>query len=94
MRGRCWARPYSIMGTVEEGARRGRIIGVPTANLRPDSQRLIPADGVYATWAFLPDSCTDRPRASVTNIGVRPTVDGRLRRIETHLMDFPDAGES
>jgi len=87
-------RPYSIAGTVEEGARRGRIIGVPTANLRPDSQRLIPADGVYATWAFLPHSCTDQPRASVTNVGVRPTVDGRQRRIETHLLDFPVAGES
>ncbi len=92
--GQMLGRPYSIVGIVEEGARRGRIIGVPTANLRPDSQRLIPADGVYATWAFLPDSCTDQPRASVTNMGVRPTVDGRVRRIETHLLDFPGAGET
>lgn len=92
--GQMLGRPYSIVGIVEEGARRGRIIGVPTANLRPDSQRLIPADGVYATWAYLPDGCTDQPRASVTNIGVRPTVDGRVRRIETHLLDFPGAGET
>ena len=92
--GQMLGRPYSIVGIVEEGARRGRIIGVPTANLRPDAQRLIPADGVYATWVCLPDSCTNRPRASVTNIGVRPTVGGRQRRIETHLLDFPGAGES
>ena len=87
-------RLYPIAGIVEEGERRGRTIGVPTANLRPIPQRLIPADGVYATWAHLPDSCTAKPRASVTNIGVRPTVDGRRRRIETHLLDFPAAGES
>jgi riboflavin kinase/FMN adenylyltransferase len=103
-------RPYPIVGVVEEGERRGRTIGVPTANIRPAPQRLIPADGVYATWAHLPDliaakcppdgvsgnqnSCSTKPRASVTNIGVRPTVDGRQRRIETHLLDFPAAGES
>ncbi len=87
-------RPYQIAGVVEEGARRGREIGVPTANIRPIPQRLIPANGVYATWAYLPDSCSTNPRASVTNIGVRPTVDGRQRRIETHLLDFPPTGES
>ena len=87
-------RPYQIAGVVEEGARRGREIGVPTANIRPIPQRLIPANGVYATWAYLPGSCLTNPRVSVTNIGVRPTVDGRQRRIETHLLDFPLAGES
>ena len=87
-------RPYPIVGVVEEGERRGRTIGVPTANIRPAPQQLIPADGVYATWAHLPEGCSTKPRASVTNIGVRPTVDGRQRRIETHLLDFPAAGES
>ena len=87
-------RLYPLVGVVEEGARRGRAIGVPTANIRPAPQRLVPADGVYATWAYLPDGSSTTPRPSVTNIGVRPTVDGRLRRIETHLLDFPAAGES
>ena len=87
-------RPYQVAGIVEEGERRGRQIGVPTANLRPAPQKLIPADGVYVTWAYLPDNCSSHPRASVTNIGVRPTVDGRRRRIETHLLDYPPAGES
>ncbi|MCY4082118.1 MAG: bifunctional riboflavin kinase/FAD synthetase [Caldilineaceae bacterium] len=87
-------RPYQIAGIVEEGERRGRQIGVPTANIRPIPQKLVPADGVYVTWAYLPDSCSPHPRASVTNIGVRPTVDGRRRRIETHLLDYPAAGES
>lgn len=94
-------RPYCMMGIVEEGERRGRTIGVPTANIRPLPQRLLPADGVYATWAYLQD---DNPggnqydnaalaRASVTNIGTRPTVDGRQHRVETHLLDFPGPGE-
>ena len=87
-------RPYQFAGAVEEGERRGRQIGVPTANLRPTPQKLIPADGVYVTWAYLPDNCSSHPRASVTNIGVRPTVDGRRRRIETHLLDYPRADES
>lgn len=87
-------RPYQITGAVEEGERRGREIGVPTANIRPIPHKLIPANGVYSTWAYLPDNCAPHPRASVTNIGVRPTVDGRRRRIETHLLDYPAAGES
>ncbi len=87
-------RPYQITGAVEEGERRGREIGVPTANIRPVPHKLVPANGVYSTWAYLPDSCSPHPRASVTNIGVRPTVDGRRRRIETHLLDYPTAGES
>lgn len=108
-------RPYRILGIVEEGERRGRVLGVPTANIRPLPQRLLPADGVYATWAYLQDDSDAAPhaahhvahnanphanlnaglaRASVTNIGVRPTVDGRQHRVETHLLDFPGAGES
>lgn len=93
-------RPYRVMGIVEEGERRGRTIGVPTANIRPLPQRLLPADGVYATWAYLQDEQDDKQdenaglaRASVTNIGTRPTVDGRQHRVETHLLDFPGPGE-
>ena len=86
-------RPYRVMGIVEEGERRGRTIGVPTANIRPLPQRLLPADGVYATWAYLQDDNAGLARASVTNIGTRPTVDGRQHRVETHLLDFPGPGE-
>lgn len=98
-------RPYRVMGIVEEGERRGRTIGVPTANIRPLPQRLLPADGVYATWAYLQDdkhndnqddkqgNTAGLARASVTNIGIRPTVDGRQHRVETHLLDFPGPGE-
>ena len=37
---------------------------------------------------------TRRAYASVTNIGYRPTVNGRSRRLESHLLDFPAPGES
>lgn len=91
-------RDYSISGVVVEGDHRGRTIGIPTANLRVAEERLLPADGVYATWAWTGDPAgalwATLRLAGVTNIGMRPTVGGRERRVECHLFDFPRAGES
>lgn len=87
-------RNYSISGVVVEGDRRGRTIGIPTANLRVDEERLLPADGVYANWVWPDDPATAPWLAGVTNIGMRPTVGGRERRVECHIFDFPQAGES
>lgn len=72
---------YAIDGIVVDGARRGRTIGFPTANLQTDNE-LLPPHGVYATTATLDGVIY----SSVTNIGVRPTVDqsGRVT-IETHI---------
>jgi riboflavin kinase/FMN adenylyltransferase len=70
---------------VVEGDKRGRTIGFPTANLDPDDpNKLIPADGVYATRAWVDKV----PYSSMTNIGIRPTVDGKSHKIETHIIDF------
>lgn len=78
-------RPYTLMGHVTEGDKRGRTIGFPTANIEPDyADKLIPADGVYATRVWLEKV----PYSAMTNIGFRPTVDGKTRKIETHLIDF------
>lgn len=87
-------RNYQVSGEVVEGDRRGRQIGVPTANLRPPVNKLIPANGVYATRAHVFVGDQVHIYNSATNIGVRPTVDGLHHRIETHLLDFPPAGES
>jgi riboflavin kinase / FMN adenylyltransferase len=77
---------YYIDGTVVEGDRRGRTIGFPTANLRSDNE-LLPPHGVYATTATIRGVV----RASVTNVGVRPTVDSSGRtHVETHLFNFHD----
>jgi riboflavin kinase/FMN adenylyltransferase len=75
---------YYIDGTVVEGDRRGRTIGFPTANLQSDNE-LLPPHGVYATTLTIDGVI----HASVTNIGVRPTVAASgAPTIETHLFDF------
>jgi riboflavin kinase/FMN adenylyltransferase len=75
---------YWLDGRVEPGARRGAQIGFPTANLCSDNE-LLPPLGVYATTATVGEIVYP----SVTNIGVRPTVDtsGRVT-VETHIFDF------
>jgi riboflavin kinase/FMN adenylyltransferase len=75
---------YYIDGGVVAGDRRGRSLGFPTANLTTENE-LLPPHGVYATTATL-DGVV---RPSVTNIGLRPTVDASGRAaIETHIFDF------
>jgi riboflavin kinase/FMN adenylyltransferase len=75
---------YFIDGTVVRGDQRGRTIGFPTANVSTTNE-LLPPLGVYATTA----SIGGVVYPSVTNVGVRPTVDdsGRVS-IETHIFDF------
>lgn len=77
-------RAYDLAGVVVEGDKRGRTIGVPTANLRV-TRELLPKVGVYATRAHLEDG---RTFDSVTNIGLRPTFQGQDVRIEAHLLGF------
>jgi riboflavin kinase/FMN adenylyltransferase len=86
-------RAYRAAGVVRRGDQRGRTVGIPTANIQPAADKLLPGDGVYATRARLAtfDRVYDLP--SVTNIGVRPTVDGLHRRMETHILDFPPPGQ-
>lgn len=95
-------RPYSLTGLVVDGDKRGRTIGVPTANLKIDPKRQLPADGVYATRSWIKPNSEQKedlqlaciPFDSVTNLGMRPTVNGREHRFETHLLDFPPTGET
>jgi len=75
---------YSLDGTVVRGDQRGRTIGFPTANLCTENE-LLPPHGVYATTIRIRDIV----HASVTNVGVRPTVDNSGRTtIETHIFKF------
>ena len=77
-------RPYQVWGTVTPGAQRGRTIGFPTANLTFPPGRLVPANGVYACWAWR----EARGTPAVVNVGVRPTFDNAHRSIEAFLLDF------
>lgn len=83
-------RPYSLSGHVVGGAKRGRQLGIPTANLSLWEQRLIPALGIYVNWATV----GNRRWGAVTSIGVRPTFEdgGPTPVIEAHLLDY-DGGE-
>jgi riboflavin kinase / FMN adenylyltransferase len=75
---------YSLDGTVMRGDQRGRTIGFPTANLCSDNE-LLPPHGVYATTTRIRDVMYP----SVTNVGVRPTVDSSGRTVvETHIFNF------
>jgi riboflavin kinase/FMN adenylyltransferase len=78
------ARYYSVSGTVAHGAKRGRDLGFPTANVDVPTDRVVPADGIYAAYARLEN---ERCRA-VVNIGVRPTFDNGARSVEAYLLDF------
>ncbi|HUL49053.1 MAG TPA: bifunctional riboflavin kinase/FAD synthetase [Gemmatimonadales bacterium] len=78
-------RPYSLMGTVERGAGRGRTIGVPTLNLAsPDPRKLLPPDGVYAVRV----NWRGTRYGGMMNQGPRPTFGVAERALEVHLFDF------
>jgi riboflavin kinase / FMN adenylyltransferase len=73
--------PFLFEGEVVAGDRRGRELGMPTANLVPDERYVVPGHGVYAAWAH------DHPAA--VNVGVRPTFEtGRGLLVEAHLIGF------
>lgn len=96
--GRMLGRWHAVSGMVVRGKARGRTIGFPTANVRPDPG-LLPPDGVYATVltvrsAGLPESGHALP--SVANLGTNPTFthgeDAPERTLEVHVLDR-DLGE-
>ncbi len=76
--------PHLIRGTVVEGRKLGRTIGIPTANVDPGEKRLMPRSGVYAAKVYFGDQC----RLAVVNIGSRPTVGGHRVTVEPWILDF------
>lgn len=77
-------RPFTLGGPVVQGDQRGRTIGFPTANIGIGPDRLLPANGVYATYAHLGDA----RHLAATNIGERPTFGVNAKTVEAHLLDF------
>ena len=74
----------TVSGIVVHGAARGRELGFPTANLTPESEGLIPADGVYAGW--LTDAGTRYPAA--ISVGDNPTFEGvPKKQFEAYVLD-------
>ncbi len=91
-------RWYALSGTVVTGARRGRSLGFPTANIASDST-LMSANGVYATFLSVWDETSalfGRVWPSVTNVGTNPTFshgEPQAPWLETHVLD-EDLGEA
>jgi riboflavin kinase/FMN adenylyltransferase len=83
---RLMGHPYSLHGPVVIGDRRGRTIDVPTANIEYSSDKLIPANGIYACWAEL----DGQKFCAATNVGFNPTFtpDKQTANVEAHLLDF------
>lgn len=78
-------RPYRLNGTVIHGDKRGKKIGYPTANIKPEHpKKIIPKDGVYAVKVRVEDEWYK----GMMNIGRRPTFEGEVRMLEVHLFDF------
>lgn len=81
---RILGRPYELEGTVVRGDQRGRQIGFPTANL--DTPNLLPADGVYAAIATLPDG---RALPAAVHVGPRATFNSAARTVEAYVIGWP-----
>jgi riboflavin kinase/FMN adenylyltransferase len=79
-------KPFRVAGRVVEGAKRGRQLGIPTANIAVGEEMATPAVGVYACRA----QAGPWQGNAVVNIGFRPTFDGGEARpiVEAHLLDF------
>lgn len=82
--GRLLGHIPTVRGEVVHGAARGRELGFPTANLSPDSEGLVPADGVYAGW--LVDGDVRYPAA--ISVGNNPTFEGvPQKQVEAYVID-------
>jgi riboflavin kinase/FMN adenylyltransferase len=78
-------RPYGVVGRVEQGERRGRLLGVPTINLSAIPHRkLLPPDGVYAVRV----EWRGGGGGGMMNQGPRPTFQDGRRVLEAHIFDF------
>lgn len=85
MAGKLLGRSYSITGTVESGKKLGRKLGMPTLNLYPPKEKLLPPNGVYFSKVL----CGQEEYKGITNIGRKPTVnDTGSVSVETYLYDF------
>ena len=82
---RLLGRPFALAGEIRTGTGQGRKLVVPTLNLATE-QECLPKNGVYATESVV----GGKTYLAATNVGLRPTFDGRRLAIESHLFDFSE----
>ena len=75
---------YQLNGRIRHGDKRGRTIGFPTLNMKVP-EHIAPQLGVYAVKVH---GLSESPLNGVSNLGMRPTVDGTENRLETHIFNF------
>ncbi len=75
---------YFISGEIVSGMRLGKNLGFPTINISPPSEKFLPPNGVYHSVTDIDGSIYK----SISNIGVKPTVDGKSLGVETYILDF------
>ncbi len=83
--GRMLGRPFALSGEIQRGTGQGRKLVVPTLNLAWD-QELVPGRGVYASEAVV----GGKLYRAATNVGLRPTFQGHVLTVESHLLDFSE----
>jgi riboflavin kinase/FMN adenylyltransferase len=84
-------RPHRVEGVVVRGARRGRELGFPTANLETLPHTAIPRDGVYAGHLLCDsEQYPDVRWPAAISIGTNPTFDGDERTVEAYALDRDD----
>ena len=78
-------RPFSLTGKVIKGKQLGRKIHFPTINQTPESDKMLPGNGVYISRLDI----GNEKYFGVTNIGVKPTVKSdKIRNVETYILDY------
>lgn len=77
-------RLFSVEGIVVHGKKLGRKIGYPTANINVDSDKAVPAKGVYETEVDVDGNIF----IGATNVGNNPTVNDKTLRVESYLVGF------
>ena len=79
---------YSLQGPVIRGDGRGKKIGVPTANIDYPREKVIPAKGIYAGWAYV----NSEKYMAAISIGVNPTFtpDKQIPSVEAYILDFDE----
>jgi riboflavin kinase/FMN adenylyltransferase len=77
-------RPFQVVGEVEHGRALGRTIGFPTANVPTPSYKILPPNGVYASYTTV-DGVKYK---SITNVGVKPGSENNEMVVETFILDF------
>ena len=79
-------RPHRVEGVVVHGARRGRDLGFPTANIATAPYTALPADGIYAGRFAI----GDRLLPAAISVGTNPTFSGRQRTVEAYVLDVDE----